>query len=471
MIKTSRAIAGIIALSAAFSAFSCSSKSRSKTVSNTTEAVTDATVQRTTASSVPTDTEITWLADYDIYPEGSSQPSPALTLFMNQFGGSVNYIHADHGKIIQRFDEIRNSGGTVDMLPYDISALPEGVSKGLYAPLDPYYSYMGMNEPGLWDGMNDLINRLAYKGQHYVIPYALSDPQILTYSRKLVQEAGLDDPYKLYTEGRWDWEAFMKTMEGFTEKAPAGIKRYGITGWFGQSAIQSTGHSIVAYENGSFRNNIDDPAVGKAEQLMKDIADKGLYRSGWRDFYPTDQSTLFFASADYTLGVSNAKNEELDLMAVPFPKYADAEKQYISCNFDAKMLAAGSTKGAAVAAFIMCERYAATDDKLALSAKEQALAVEKTGNGVNKSFITGEQYNAIQSYLDTSKVTPAFDPAYGMGNRMYSPGNYSYETRGVMDNLETVLLEEPGKADSWDSLRAAMTAIVADEVDKLNKLN
>ena len=54
---------------------------------------------------------------------------------------------------------------------------------------------------------------------------------------------------------------------------------------------------------------------------------------------------------------------------------------------------------------------------------------------------------------------------------MYSPGNYSYETRGVMDNLETVLLEEPGKADSWDSLRAAMTAIVADEVDKLNKLN
>ena len=119
----------------------------------------------------------------------------------------------------------------------------------------------------------------------------------------------------------------------------------------------------------------------------------------------------------------------------------------------------------------MCERYAATDDKLALSAKEQALAVEKTGNGVNKSFITGEQYNAIQSYLDTSKVTPAFDPAYGMGSRMYSPGNYSYETRGVMDNLETVLLEEPGKADSWDSLRAAMTAIVADEVDKLNKLN
>jgi len=471
MLRISRAAAGIIALSAAFSAFSCSSKSSSKDVSETTAAPSAAPVQQTTSAPDLTDTDITWLADYDIYPDSNSKPSAALNLFMDQFGGSVNYIYAEPGKLLQRLDTIRNSGGEVDMLPYEVNALPEGVSKGIYAPLDPYYSYMGMEEPGLWDGMNELINRLAYKGQHYVIPYSLSDPQLLTYSRKLIQDDGLDDPYTLYTQGSWDWDHFTNLMDDFTAKAPSGIRRYGITGWFGQAAIQSTGHNVVAYENGSFRNNIDDPAIGKAEQLIKDIADKGLYRSGWRDFYPTDQSTLFFASADYTLGTSNAKNEELDLMVVPFPKSPDTEKQYISCSFNAKMLAAGSTKGAAVAAFIMCERYAATNDKLGLAAKEQALAVEKTGNGVNKSFVTEEQYNAIQTYLDTSKVTPAFDPAYGMGEKMYSPGLYNYETRGVMDNLETVLLEEQTKAATWDILRSAMTSIVADEVDKLNKQN
>ena len=469
MIKISRAVAGVIALSAAFSAFSCSSKTRSKEVSETTEAVTALPTEVPTAASVPEDAGITWLADFDLYPDENAVLPPALSLFMNQFGGSINYIHAEPGKIIQRFDEVRNSGGEVDMLPYEANSLPENVSKGVYAPLDPYYDYIGMNEPGLWDGMNELINRLSYKGQHYVIPYSLSDPQILTYSRKLVSDAGLDDPYTLYTEGRWDWEAFMKTMEGFANKAPDGIKRYGITGWFGKSAVQSTGHNAVAYENGSFRNNIDDPAIAEAEQLMKDIADKGLYRQGWRDSYPTDQSTLFFASADHTLGVSNARNEGLDLMAVPFPKYAGADKQYISCEFNAKMLAAGSTKGAAVAAFIMCERYAAVNSKLALAAKEQALAVKKAQNGANISYVTEEQYNAVRSFLDTSKVTPAFDPAYGMGGKMSSPGSYNYETRGVMDNLETVLLEEPDKAPSWDALRSALTATVADEVDKLNK--
>lgn len=405
---------------------------------------------------------ITWLADYDLNPQNGQEKSVALSLFEDIYGASINYVYAGADDKFDTLSAMLLNGDEVDMFPYEWDAVPNGVMKEQYQPLDPYFDIMGVND-GLWDDMSDVIDMFEYNGEHYVMPYALSEPLLIIYSRSLMKAEKLQDPFELYLDGKWDWDAMMSMMKDFVSNAGDGQTRYGIKGSFGQAVIQSTGHTVVNYDNGVFSNNINDPEIEKAELFMQEIASKKLYDPEWASCFPDDNSTLFFAASDWALGASNSKNPDADIMIVPFPKAADADVNYISCNFNARMLVKGSQKGEAVAAYIKCERLASVHEEYKALAKKEALAVPKTA-----AFVTEEQYDALQSFLDTSKVTPVFDFGYGMGERMYGDGDYTYETRGVMNNLTTAFLEGNEAVDSWAELRDAWTSVIDEEADIFN---
>ncbi|MDE7226091.1 MAG: hypothetical protein K2N49_04445, partial [Ruminococcus sp.] len=98
-------------------------------------------------------------------------------------------------------------------------------------------------------------------------------------------------------------------------------------------------------------------------------------------------------------------------------------------------------------------------------AKKKALSVKKSDSG--RPFVTEEQYDAIQSYIESENISPVFDFGYGMGESMYGDGNYTYDTRGVMNNLSEAILN--GNADSWKSLRERWTKTIDEAVKKFNK--
>ena len=397
MKKYLRVPAGILALTAMMTAaFSCSSKSNSRSVSSTAGDNTTASEPSTQAEVYPAEAmAITWLSYYDKNPEGNSAPSVALSLYADKFNGSVKYVQTTREGLIPRLEAMKASGEEVDMFPYELSTFPDSVMKGIAAPLDPYYEQMGMGISGLWDDMKDVTELFAYNGQHYIVPYEAKSPLMIIYSRKLMKENGLDDPCALYKEGRWNWDTFTEMMDKFAENAADGRVRYGICGSYGQALIQSAGNVSVGY--GAPAANTAE--VEKANKLIQSISEKNLYRPGWRDCFPTDGSTLFMAAEDWTLGKSNAENKDMDLMAVPFPKSPDMLNYSIICDFSADMLAANSSKGGAVAAFMMCERYAATEKKFTDTKKVLATTPETAASGTVLSFVTEEQYDAVQSYL------------------------------------------------------------------------
>ena len=105
-------------------------------------------------------------------------------------------------------------------------------------------------------------------------------------------------------------------------------------------------------------------------------------------------------------------------------------------------------------------------------------------------FLTEEQYDAVQEYLDTSVTVPVIDFSYGAGNRMFSKGGTTVETRGVMNNLESSMLEQlpapvepetqpseegqqtpaagPTEEVSWNALKNAVSKIIDEELAALN---
>lgn len=410
---------------------------------------------------------ITWLADYDLNPAEGENRSAALALFQDIYGAEINFIPVSDSDKFAKLDEMLNSGEKVDMFPYEQGEFPEGAVKNIYQPLDPYFNIMGIDDgSGLWDDMFSAIDLFQYDGQHYVIPYNISNPVVVTYSRKLMEQEELGDPYELYLKGEWDWDAMMSMMRKFVDNH-TGITKYGINGYFGQALIQSTGTGVVTCKSGEFTNNIKSPEIEAAGKFMEQLNEMNLIDRSYIGHFPKDNSTLFFVMGSWALGESNALNPESDIMAVPFPKSPDADKYYITCDFDARMLVKNSTMGEAVAAYIKCERIAASQEEYNNARKEQALAVKKSPSGKVKYSLTEEQYNAVQSYLYGDNIAPAFDFGFGMGEKMNNENSHYYSSRGVMNNLTEALIN--GTVSSWKSLSEEWTGVIDETVKNFNE--
>ncbi|MBR2955370.1 MAG: extracellular solute-binding protein [Ruminococcus sp.] len=464
-----RIITGIAALSLITSAiFSCDTKekeiseSSSETEIIPTEPPTESPMEKAKNCT------ITWLADFSLDSQDGSESPAAVKLFRDLYGGEIKFVYTSERDKYETLVYFQNCGEPVDMFPYDEEIVPLGVTREMFDPLDSYYDILGMDE-GLWDDMKVIVDKLQYDGVHYVLPYNVSDPQLIMYSRKLFEKEKLDDPYELYQKGEWDWDAMVEMMSAFVSNPDAKSKRYGIAGDFGKALLTSSGSTVVNYENGKFSNNIKDKNIASAEKLMKKIVDEKLYNTGWYEYYPNDNSTLFYAMGDWALGMTNAKNAKKDIMVVPFPKNPDAEEHYISCDYDARMLVRWAENPEAVAAYIRCERLVALEEKYKELEKAALSVEEKDAYDKWKPFVRTEQYDAIQSYLDYAKANPYFDFAYGMGEKMYGDGDFTYESRGVMNNITESFLRGENAAEKWDKIRDDMSGKIDEEIKQFNK--
>lgn len=131
---------------------------------------------------------ISWLSYYDVNPTGNDDRSIALTLFEDVYGAKVEWISTTYET---KYDDLANrllGGDPVDMFPYEWDAVPNGVYKNQYQPLDDYIDL----EDELWADVKGLADKMEYKGAHYVVPYCISDPVCIIYSRQMMEDEGLD---------------------------------------------------------------------------------------------------------------------------------------------------------------------------------------------------------------------------------------------------------------------------------------
>lgn len=454
-----RPFAGIMVVSMMLTAVSCANgTSSSEDIASYPEETSDEIFEETTEPVDINGQTIVWAADYDIRPSVNERAATALSVFRDFYGADIEYIRIAPQNKLEQLSELLNGGTQVDVFPYEAELFPEGTVNGLFEPLDDYFDIMGVNE-GLWDNLISVSDELAYDGNHYVMPYSLSDISILTYSKKIMEKDKLGDPYQLYLDGKWDWDAMTKMIDKFVSKAEEGQIRYGIKGNFGKAVLQSTGYPIVSCENGVFKNNIEAAEIKKAEQFMQKLyKEKSMYNSARTDYFPSDGSTLFFASSEETIAKSNAENKKDDIMIVPFPKAPGADKNYITCNFDARMLVKGSQNAEAVALYLRCERLAASYADYLENAKNYAVGI-----GIKE-----EQLTALMKIHDTSSNTPVVDFGWGMGSTMNGIGDCTYDTRGAMINLTSSLLDGTAPDNSWKALRDRSKEIIDEALKNYN---
>ena len=128
------------------------------------------------------------------------------------------------------------------------------------------------------------------------------------------------------------------------------------------------------------------------------------------------------------------------------------------------MLVKNSQKGKAVATYLKCERLAVTEETYKKAAREQALVQQKNASGSFRSFITEEQYDALQEYTDLAKAVPVFDFGNGMTEAMTGYGHYTSDTRGIMYRIT-----DSQQSRDWEELKKAFSPVIDEEIAKYSK--
>ena len=455
-----RIAAGLLAAVSVFSLTACggSGSGDTTTADVTTTAKTEWTGDNIEVTAeegeLSTDVDISgktlkWMGIYDLNPTNDSpERSAELALFEDTYGASIEYIPTTSDK---RFDDLATAilGGTSpDIFVYEWLTFPYGISKGQYQPIDSLIDW----EDPMWADVKDTADKFIWKGEHYIAPlgYAFSDTQVLMYNQRLVEEEGLEDPYEMYLNGEWDWNAFEDMMKTFVENG-SGSDRYGIGGWWANAFVYTAGETMVTYDGEKFTNNLNSGNIERAQAVIEDIFKSNLVKRGWigGESAFTSNDLLFYSMGTWAYNAAANSMPDDTIQIVPFPKNPDLDEYYVSNKVSAYMWVKGSENGDVVKAWLDCNRLVNYDEKYKEITKEKFLT--------NNSGWTSEMYDIAMDFYDSDKFTQAYDYGYGLS---------TYMGDEVMRILYEGIVNE--LSENWIQTRETYSSIIDEEIAAYN---
>ena len=392
------------------------------------------------------DMTLVWMSHYDLNPGPGKERSAELALFEDEYGGKIVYKSTTWDA---RFDDLATSiisDQAPDIFPYEWLAFPSGVMKGQYQPIDELVDW----ESPLWCDMKPAADKYVYNGKHYVAPLYVIESLLLIYDKTAIEEDGLEDPYELYQNGEWDWNAWQRIMEGYVD---AGEGRIGCTNAFGRSIIMSTGETFITYDGEKFSNNMNNANIQRAQEFLGNLAKQGLtgngeYLNAGSAFL--NGNILFYGSGrwDIKQSIRALAKADHEAFVVPMPKDPQSDKLYVAENLQATMWVTGSTKVQAMKAYLEANRRVQTEEEYIQLSKETTLKNE---------MWTEEIYDAVQD-ICSSKFEKVFDYGYGMSDEMST----------LTETLYNCCCFDNDQNTGWANMREANSGLIDSHVETVN---
>lgn len=454
---TAKILAGILAAASAVSLASCSSDEQSGSADATTTAKTEWTgdnVEVTAAEDV-IDNELDisgqslkWMGIYDLNPTNDTpERETQVALFEDVYGAKIEYIPTT---TTTQFDDLATSiiGGTPpDVFIFSERTFPYDINKGQFQPIDSIVDW----EDPMWADVKDQADMFLWNGEHYVAPfgYGANDFQILMYNRSELERLGLEDPYTLYEEDKWDWDAFVSIMKDFVEAGEG--DRYGIGGWWANAFVYTSGDPLVKYDGKTFTNNLYSAPVERAQFTMENIWKSDMVKRGWIDpaaaFINGD--LLFYSMGTWAVNSASEAVGDDEVFIVPFPKEPETDTYYMHKSIFSHMWVKGSENKDVVKAWFNVNRLVFYDDQYIQVTKDKFLK--------NNSNWSEEAYDVMLSYYDDDKFKLAYDYGFGLSADMNTT---------VMPTLYEGIVNE--NFESWTQAREEYSNIVDSEIAAYN---
>lgn len=464
MKNSKRVIAGAMAILSAVSVASCGSSSGSDSSSSYVDKVKVASTDDIATIPDGSEKELEWLSYFDINPtKKEPEKRTDLTLFEEK-GGKIKYSQTSSMNKYDKLAARLMSNDPPDMFWYEQSmTFPANCIKEMFQPVDDIVDFDSV----MWSDVKNVAEQFTLNGKHFVAPINFLPGSVITYDKSMIDAAGLDDPYELYQEGKWDWNAWYDMMSEYVEGAAADEERYGINGWFAPFIFQSTGKTFITYDadKDEYVSNLNDADFVRASDMLYDIAKNGMYYPDWvgqaGDAFK--KNILFYAMGPWASTGTHSPKDGDNWGVVPMPKDPNSDTLYTTIDMNAYMWVKGSTKNDAMKCWLECAKIVYTQDTY----KD----IEKEKFFVNNPNWTEDMYNVAYVDLVTDKFTKIFDPGYGISTTLSDNDAATNDTKeAVIPYLYTSVMktDENGSQYTWTQLKEQYKGTVDSELKTLN---
>lgn len=369
------------------------------------------------------------------------------------------------------------SDDSPDIVTKDAMLYPGNVSKNMFEALDDYIDYTSP----LWADMADIIDSYSWGGKHYYYPHRITTSYALNYSKKTFEENNLTDPYELYKNGEWTWDAWRDLMIQFCDKDADNIGFYS-TDTTLTPLIATTGTVLIDVQNdGTILNNISDPNVTRAMEFYENLYRDGVMYAKQYGDWVSPQSFAIYSDKILFLAMEPewsyiAETEQIqnptgvdsdifdtvsDFAFVPWPRDTQADAYYQAYDTYGFLVPKGAKNMTGAIDFINLFRVYDTDPDIIAQVKEDHINptpiyfTEGSYAGSQKWQITwGEQeYDLWREMCDPTKFTFITEDAFGFNSTFWT--QYATVLTGVLYDGE-----------SWAQQSASFSPIIESTVDE-----
>ena len=312
--------------------------------------------------------------------------------------------------------------------------------------------YINMNDAA-WEEMKKPSEVMFFKGEltGVVCSTGGNGYSGIVYNKSILNQAGLDDPWELYKQGKWNITTLLEYVEELTvdknhDNTP---EVFGIS--MAPEALfkmaLASGEDLVKFnDDGSVSNNLRSATFTRWASYARKITEIGSYDTeSWTGGprFAQGKIAMFYGSiwSQFQSPDLLKMKKEGKLGWVPAPLDINAKEHYLATEYAISFLPKNSKNPEGGAAFLYAQRYA----DLNPSAKQKA---EEKNKYLNEYYFTEEEWNFMQDDLKLPyKIKPI------TFNWMHIP-DFNYQSLWNVFTTDWATLVE----DVYPSLQSALDA-------------
>lgn len=166
-----------------------------------------------------------------------------------------------------------STGKSYDICVQHGSMYPAGVIANLFEPLTDTITTADLMDPeNPTAGGIDYDKSLAFgwNNELYGLTnYYASNPYLIYYNKKMINDAGMTDPRQLYERGQWTWDALYEMGLEITDESQ-GIYLGG-SSFYTRALLLANGQPYIVFEDGKPKENLTNPAIYNAYTFIQKL--------------------------------------------------------------------------------------------------------------------------------------------------------------------------------------------------------
>ena len=213
------------------------------------------------------------------------QPEDKYTQeFKEATGAEVVATVTDYAERIQVTTTAIVSGNKCDMVGLENTLFPSYVIKGLIMPVTDVLDIHNENDVNVQYLNQSLVDFYTYDGKEYAFNFSrFGGCGYLIYRKSYFEQAGLDDPYELWKEGKWTFDALENAAAALTYDSDDDgvLDKFGIGGYIDSYWIGCAGgdaNTVRWAEDGTPHYALDDPDILECLEFYRNLQDKGYFK-------------------------------------------------------------------------------------------------------------------------------------------------------------------------------------------------